>query len=217
MATMRSQHWKTWCMLWLMKMPVTPCSRRPRTKPMHLVGLLDRQMVGRLVEDHHLRLEMHGARDGDALPLAAGELADQRVGRAQVQVDVGDRLDALARASASGRAMPKPPTDEFQRLAPDEQVAGDRHGRDHRIVLVDGLDAERSSRASGLRMSTGSPSIRISPWSGRCTPERILISVDLPAPLSPTRPSASPRSTVEADALQRMHARIPFMQVRDTR
>ena len=44
------------------------------------VGLLDRQMVGRLVEDQHLGLEMHGARDRDALPLAAGQFADKGVG-----------------------------------------------------------------------------------------------------------------------------------------
>src|SRR5689334_10249423 len=55
----------------------------------HLVRLLDGEMVGRLVEDHDLRLEMHGARDRDALALAAAELADERVGRAQMQVDIG--------------------------------------------------------------------------------------------------------------------------------
>ena len=33
----------------------------------------------------------------------------------------------------------------------------------------------------------GSPATRISPSSGFCTPYRIFISVDLPAPFSPTR------------------------------
>ena len=32
----RSQDWKTWCMLWLMKMPVTSCAFSPRTKPITL-------------------------------------------------------------------------------------------------------------------------------------------------------------------------------------
>src|SRR5919197_1379147 len=45
----------------------------------------------------------------------------------------------------------------------------------------------------GVAMSTLTPSTRISPSLARCTPDRMLISVDLPAPLSPTRPSASPR------------------------
>src|SRR4029078_8655003 len=47
----------------------------------------------------------------------------------------------------------------------------------------------------GLRMSTRLPLIHISPASWRWTPERILISVDLPAPLSPTRPTDSPSAT----------------------
>src|SRR5579872_1001242 len=49
----------------------------------------------------------------------------------------------------------------------------------------------RRMAAFGEVISTRSPSIRISPWSGLWTPERILISVDLPAPLSPTRPTTS--------------------------
>ena len=40
-------------------------------------------------------------------------------------------------------------------------------------------------------MRTSSPPMRISPASGVSTPERILISVDLPAPLSPRRASTS--------------------------
>src|SRR5687767_12331896 len=44
----------------------------------------------------------------------------------------------------------------------------------------------------GVRSTVGLPSISTSPESGRCTPDRILISVDLPAPLSPTRPIDSP-------------------------
>src|SRR4051812_13772156 len=42
---------------------------------------------------------------------------------------------------------------------------------------------------------TSAPSRRISPSSGRCTPDRILMSVDLPAPLSPSRQCTSPGAT----------------------
>src|SRR5205085_8753300 len=43
MTTIRSQDWKTWCMLWLMKMPVTFCSLSPRMKRRTLlVSLTDR-------------------------------------------------------------------------------------------------------------------------------------------------------------------------------
>src|SRR6266478_1150836 len=47
----------------------------------------------------------------------------------------------------------------------------------------------------GEVISTRRPSILISPRSGRWTPARILIKVDLPAPLSPTRPHTSPGGT----------------------
>ncbi len=42
-----------------------------------------------------------------------------------------------------------------------------------------------------LRMSTCLPRIRISPLEVGTAPERILISVDLPAPLSPSSPTIS--------------------------
>ena len=44
----------------------------------------------------------------------------------------------------------------------------------------------------GDRIWTNSPSTRTSPASGRSTPESTLIKVDLPAPLSPTKPTSSP-------------------------
>ena len=46
-----------------------------------------------------------------------------------------------------------------------------------------------------FQLCTGLPRTRISPLVGLTTPARILISVDLPAPLSPIRPTTSPRST----------------------
>src|SRR3954451_2814537 len=50
-----------------------------------------------------------------------------------------------------------------------------------------------SERAwSTERSSTSSPLITSRPASGFWKPEMILISVDLPAPLSPSRPSTSP-------------------------
>src|SRR5205085_12406166 len=45
-------------------------------------------------------------------------------------------------------------------------------------------------------MATGSPSTRIWPTSGVCTPARIFISVLLPAPFSPLTASTSPRPSV---------------------
>ena len=51
----------------------------------------------------------------------------------------------------------------------------------------------RASR--GESKSTGSPSNRYSPSLGLCTPARVLMRVDLPAPLSPSRQVTSPART----------------------
>src|SRR5579884_2874455 len=47
----------------------------------------------------------------------------------------------------------------------------------------------------GLVMCARLPSTKISPLSGMFTPAMVLIRVDLPAPLSPTRPTTSPEYT----------------------
>ena len=70
-----------------------------------------------------------------------------------------------------------------------------RRRRDSPIALASG----RSSRCratwhrASSGCSTGLPAKRISPLSAVKTPDRILISVDLPAPLWPSSPSTSPR------------------------
>ena len=46
----------------------------------HAMGLLDAEIVGRLVEDDDLGGELHGARNGDRLALAARQRVDRRVG-----------------------------------------------------------------------------------------------------------------------------------------
>ena len=51
------------------------------------------------------------------------------------------------------------------------------------------------SASAGLAIFTSLPWKRIWPSSGWYTPEIILIRVDLPAPLSPRRPTTSPGNT----------------------
>src|SRR5450432_3847931 len=53
----------------------------------------------------------------------------------------------------------------------------------------------RAKASRGERNTTASPSTAIVPSSGRSSPDRILISVDLPAPLSPRRQTTSPGLT----------------------
>ena len=53
----------------------------------------------------------------------------------------------------------------------------------------------RSLASRGELKCVGSPSTSSSPSSWRCTPERILMNVDLPAPLSPSTHVTSPAPT----------------------
>ena len=76
-----------------------------------------------------------------------------------------------------------------------------RQAGHERQVLVDGVDAERAGVDDRLQLH-GSPNTEISPESGRWKPERILISVDLPAPLSPIRPEHLALAEVQADVAQ---------------
>ena len=61
-----------------------------------------------------------------------------------------------------------------------------------REVLVDGLDSERV-RVAHRGEPTGAPRTPISPASAGTAPHMLFIRVDLPAPLSPTRATISPR------------------------
>src|SRR3712207_2375315 len=53
----------------------------------------------------------------------------------------------------------------------------------------------RSRASRGELKTTGRPSTRYCPEVGWCTPASVLMSVDLPAPLSPRRHITSPRPT----------------------
>jgi hypothetical protein len=59
-----------------------------------------------------------------------------------------------------------------------------------------------ASASAGRSMLTGCPSSRTSPLSGLSAPESTRISVDLPAPFSPT--SASTRPGATANEMSRM-------------
>src|SRR5260221_6793837 len=57
------------------------------------------------------------------------------------------------------------------------------------------VEMPRALASRGLSNSIASPSIKIVPDVGLCTPASVLVSVDLPAPLSPSRQSTSPAWT----------------------
>ena len=85
-----------------------------------------------------------------------------------------------------------------QRLVAQEHVLDDVEVVAQRQVLVDRRDAERLGVPGPVQVDR-LPSQRISPPSGAQRPEMVLISDDLPAPLSPTSavtlPGGTSRST----------------------
>ena len=82
-------------------------------------------------------------------------------------------------------------------------VVGSEPRKKFRQTLISGTTARswytvampRSRASRGEANRTGSPSTRNSPRSCWCTPARILISVDFPAPLSPSTQVTSPALT----------------------
>ena len=119
-------------------------------------------------------------------------------------VEVGQRRPAGARAPrrslAPSRARRSNRSPRGSQRGDGELTAGvEVVGRvevvEEREVLVDGLDAERPR---GRRRGDRRPArrrARSCPRRARCTPLMHLISVDLPAPLSPSSASTSPAST----------------------
>ena len=84
---------------------------------------------------------------------------------------------------------------EMLRRDGDADVLGDGHVREQRRMLVDDRDPEllrdrRREVLDRLRRRT-----TIVPPSGAVAPEATFISVDLPAPFSPSRACTSPGST----------------------
>ena len=100
---------------------------------------------------------------------------EQLGGRAAIARPIAGR--AASAAASAGPAVSRPAIEVGGRVEVVEQ----------REVLVDGLDADGLAPAAGesivdrLRRRS-----RSSPASSRCTPLMHLISVDLPAPLSPS-------------------------------
>ena len=195
---MRSATSKTSTRLWLITTTPSPRSRRRRIRSSTWAVCGDAERRGRLVEQHHLGLAQQRAGDGDLLALAAGEGADLAAQAGDRHREVGEqlagpvlhpRLVELARDGAGpGRDL----------LAAEEEVGDDVEVVAEGEVLVDGRDPQRR-RVLGLgdrdlaRRRSGS-----SPSSAAWMPAIVFTSVDLPAPLSPTRPTTSPAWTAKS-------------------
>ena len=73
------------------------------------------------------------------------------------------------------------------------------------------------SAARGESTTASRPSTRIWPLSAGCAPARIFISVDFPAPFSPTSTSTSPASQRQRHVGERAHARERLPDARASR
>ncbi len=105
----------------------------------HALRLRDAQVVGRLVEDDEIAVEMHCSRDGNSLALAAGQCVDGGRGRDHL----GDADLFEERLRDRGHCLLVHPVQESRtsdELATKEQVARDRELRHQGRILVDGLD-----------------------------------------------------------------------------
>ena len=131
--------------------------------------------------------DRQGAGDLDDLLLAEPQVLDQgRSGRCPPRAR---RISARVWRSSSAKSTPVRGAD----LAAHEDVVADAQVRREAELLVDDRDAAVARLRRWRRSSTGSPSRTISPEVGRSTPERIFISVDLPAPFSPNSVVTLPR------------------------
>ena len=107
-----------------------------------LLGLLERQAHGRLVEDDDVGLEVQRPDDREALPLAAGQPLDHRV-RGQHGGGEAHRLaHELGRHAAHvadlEEAEPAADGTAHEDVAPERELVGEG------ALLVDGLDAQRA-------------------------------------------------------------------------
>ena len=141
-------------------------------------------------------LHGHGAGDRDDRLLGRRQIADARV-----------RVDAAAHARESGlrgvaRCAPGDQAAAARIAGEDRDILGDRHRVDEAEILMDEGDRQLFGRRIDRRGRRGGSR----PASARCTPARTLISVDLPAPFSPSSACTSPAPDVEIDRIERQRA-----------
>ena len=141
-----------------------------------------------------------------------GDLDDLPARQRQV-LDRRQRMDVLAagaRQRLLGDAALRPAVDQAEALRriADDDIVGDRQVGNQRQLLEDADNAGGHGRCRVGRRRPRAPSSIIRPSSGATTPAMILISVDLPAPFSPSTAWTRPASTVKRGLLQRPHAAI---------
>ena len=109
--------------------------------------------------------------------------------------------------SSLARLLVVSPVDDTARgmFVAQEDVLRDAEPVDDVEFLVHRGDAHPRA-ATGLAIEIGSPCQWISPLSGWCVPESVLIRVDLPAPFWPSTQCTSPGQHLKVHALERLDA-----------
>ena len=156
----------------------------------HLPRLRHAEGGRRLVEDDDARVPHHRLRHRHGLTLPAREAGNSLPDGLQRRH--GQALERLARAPLHRRLV--------QHDAAEQPLAAEEHVRHHvevvreRQVLVDDLDPEPSGVARAVDVDRLALDQNLA-LVERVNPAIPLISVDFPAPLSPTRAMTSPGST----------------------
>ena len=140
-------------------------------------------MVGGLVEQQQVGLLPHDQRQREARLLAAGEAGRRRTLAMSPRKSKPPRKSRSSCSRASGSMLPQVPQ---RRVL---QRAAARPG------------AARSSRCAAPARRAASPA------SGCSVPAIAFSSVDLPAPLGPSRPMRSPASRLHVDVRQHRRTR----------
>ena len=169
-----------------------PLVAQPLQHDEHLGDVRRRQGRRRLVENENARLARQRLGDLDHLPARQRQVLDERHGM--------DVRGAGARERLLGDAPLRAPVDEAEpsRRIADRDIVGDRQVRNERQLLEDADDAGAIGGGGRVEGDIAAVEHDASCRPGLTTPDRILMSVDLPAPFSPRiawiRPAAMARS-----------------------
>ena len=154
------------------------------------------QRRGRLVEDEDAGVDRERLGDLDQLLVGHRQAPDERVG-------VDPDVEQLEQAFRGAPHLAPRRRSRSRRVggSAEEDVLGHREVREQARLLVDDRDPERA-RGRGAGDRHGFAASSIVPASGAWTPARILTSVLLPAPFSPTSAWTSPGAQLERDVVQ---------------
>ena len=156
---------------------------------LHLLAELEVERAQRLVQQQHAGAVDERARERDALPLAARELARLAL-RELAEAHERERLARALSPLRLGHALDAQPVFD---------VLLDAHVREQRVVLEHRVDVALVGRArvTSLRRGTRAPLV------GRSKPAIIRRQVVLPEPDGPSSEKNSPRATSRLDVVDR--------------